>query len=132
MYILEFTLLLFANSVDNYPYSFQLSNAPNDKITAVVDSYHLRPRTSPVNNPSIPQILPEKDRDKDSPKESSMLARLASHNNSVSKSERAKVVSELAVMRNTIDILPEINVIFELYIKYLDNFHNLHFNFYSG
>ena len=39
-----------------------------------------------------------------------MLARLNSNNSAVSKAERAKVVSELSVLRNSIDVLPEINV----------------------
>jgi len=46
-----------------------------------------------------------------------MLARLASQNVAVSKTERAKVVSELAIIRNSID-LPEINVTILLAVQY--------------
>mmetsp|Transcript_10794 Transcript_10794/g.14860 ORF Transcript_10794/g.14860 Transcript_10794/m.14860 type:complete len:1028 (+) Transcript_10794:137-3220(+) len=89
----------------------QLASGPSEKIAAVVDAYHnQRPRTSPTNTLLQQRMLQQQQQPEKDSRDSSMLARLASQNVAVSKSERAKVVSELAIIRNSIDILPEINV----------------------
>ena len=96
----------------------KLASGPNEKIAAVVDAYHnQRPRTSPTNTLVQQRQLQQPQQPEKDSRDSSMLARLASQNVAVSKTERAKVVSELAIIRNSID-LPEINVTILLAVQY--------------